>query len=180
MPRALLIIDIQQDYFPGGAFPLAGPEAAARAAAGLLERFRGAGEPVIHVQHLDDDPDGDFLVRGTAGAEIHPDVAPRDGELLIEKAAPNAFLHTDLERELRSRGIDELVVGGMMSSMCVDASVRAAADLGFAVTVVPDACAAPDLEYDGTRVPGPAVHAAFMAALGSAYATLTSSTELDG
>lgn len=176
--RALLIIDIQQDYFPGGAFPLAGPEAAADAAGELLARFRAAGEPVVHVQHLDDDPDGGFLVRGTPGAEINAAVAPREGETLIEKAAPNAFLDTTLEAELRAQGISELVVAGMMSSMCVDATVRAAADKGLAVTVVHDACAAPDLAFEGTTVPGASVHAAFMAALGSAYASVVAAADV--
>jgi nicotinamidase-related amidase len=66
----------------------------------------------------------------------------------------------------------------MMSSMCVDATVRAGADLGFGMTVVHDGCAAPDLEFGGTTVPGRSVHAAFMAALGSGYATLASSDEV--
>jgi nicotinamidase-related amidase len=66
----------------------------------------------------------------------------------------------------------------MMSSMCVDATVRAGADLGFGMTVIHDACAAPDLEFGGTQVPGPTVHAAFMAALGDGYATLVSSDDV--
>ena len=140
--RALLIIDIQRDYFPGGAYPLAGPEEAAAAARRVLDRFRGDGEPVI------------------------------------EKSEANGFLGTPLEDRLRSDGIDELVVAGMMSSMCVDATVRAAADKGFAVTVVHDACAAPDLEFEGATIPGASVHGAFMAALGQGYATVVSSTEL--
>ena len=174
MTRALVIIDIQRDYFPGGAFPLVGPEAAADAAARVLAQFRTAGEPVLHLQHLGT-ADGGFLVDGTYGAEIHPAVAPTAGELVIPKDAPNGFLGTALEQQLRSRGIDELVVAGMMSSMCVDATVRAAVDLGFEATIVHDACAAPDLEFGGTHVPGASVHASFMAALGSAYATLVAS-----
>ncbi len=177
MPRGLLIIDVQRDYFPGGAFPLSEPEAAAEAAGRVLQHFRDAGEPVVHVQHQGA-PEGGFLVRGTPGTAFHPAVEPAEGELVVEKAAPNSFLGTELEAELRAQGIDELVVAGMMSSMCVDATVRAAKDKGFGVTVVHDACAAPGLEFGGTEVPGPAVHASFMAALGSAYATLASSAEL--
>ena len=115
---------------------------------------------------------------GTEGIEIHPEVAPADGELVLEKTSPNSFLDTPLERELRERDTDDLVVVGMMSSMCVDATVRAAADLGFSPTVVHDACAAPDLEFDGVQVPGAAVHAAFMAALADGYAEVTSAAEL--
>ena len=178
MARGLLIVDIQRDYFPGGAHPLVEPEAAAEAAQRVLEAFRSGGEPIVHVQHVWDSPDATFMRPGTDGVEIHPAVAPADGEPVIEKAAPNSFVGTGLEDELRSRGIDELVVAGMMSSMCVDATVRAAVDLGFGATVVHDGCAAPDLAFGEVKVPGAAVHAAFMAALSDGYATVVSSKEL--
>ena len=178
MSRALLIVDIQNDYFPGGAHPLHEPEAAAAAARSVLDRFRAGAEPVIHVRHVWDEPDAPFMRPGTAGVEIHESVAPAAGEPVIEKDAPNAFLRTELERELRERGVEELVVCGMMTSMCVDATVRAAADLGFTVTLVHDACAAPALSFGGTDVPAPAVGAAFIAALGEGYATLAGAAEL--
>jgi len=176
--RGLLIIDIQRDYFPGGAFPLVGPEAAADAARRVLDAFRERGEPVVHLQHVWDAPDATFMRPGTDGVEIHPAVAPTDGERVIQKAEPNGFLGTPLQDELRAAGIDELVVAGMMSSMCVDATVRAGADLGFGMTVVHDGCAAPDLDFEGTAIPGPLVHGAFMAALGDGYATLVASDEV--
>jgi nicotinamidase-related amidase len=178
--RTLLIIDIQRDYFPGGAYPLVEPEAAAEAARSVLDSFRAAGDPVIHMKHVWDAPDAEFMRPGTEGIEIHPAVEPADGELVVEKASPNSFVDTRLEEELRERGTEGLVVAGMMSSMCVDATVRAAADLGFSPTVVHDACAAPDLEFNGVDVPGAAVHAAFMAALADSYAEVTSAAELLG
>jgi nicotinamidase-related amidase len=178
--RGLLIIDIQRDYFPGGAFPLVEPEAAAEAARRALDTFRAGGEPVVHLQHIWDAPDAPFFRAGTDGIDIHPLVAPSEGETLITKDEPNGFLGTNLEDKLRAEGIDQLVVAGMMSSMCVDATVRAGADLGFGMTVIHDGCAAPNLEFGGTTVSGPSVHAAFMAALGSGYATLVSSEEVEG
>jgi len=178
MTRALLIIDIQRDYFPGGAYPLVEPEAAAGAARSVLDAFRDAGEPVVHLKHVWDEPEATFMRPGTEGVEIHPLVEPAEGEPVIEKAAPNGFVDTGLEERLRAAGIDSLVVAGMMSSMCVDATVRAAADLGFDVTVVHDACAAPDLSFEGREIPGAAVHGAFMAALGDGYATLAASGDL--
>ncbi len=179
-PRTLLIIDIQRDYFPGGAYPLVEPEAAAEAARRVLDSFRDAGDPVIHMKHVWDAPEAEFMRPGTDGIEIHPTVAPADGELVLEKTSPNAFVETPLEEELRQRDPGQLVVAGMMSSMCVDATVRAAADLGFSATVVHDACAAPDLEFNGVDVPGAAVHAAFMAALADGYAEVTSANQLLG
>ncbi len=178
MPRALLIIDIQNDYFPDGAMPLVGPEPAARAAASVLARFRQDGEPVIHVQHVWDDDEATFMRPGTPGVEIHPLVTPAAGEPVIQKAYPNSFRETGLAAVLS--GIDELVVVGMMTSMCVDATVRAANDLGYAVTVVADACAAPDLEFDGRTVAGADVHAAFLAALADSYATVLKARDLVG
>jgi nicotinamidase-related amidase len=176
--KTLLIIDIQRDYFPGGAYPLVEPEAAAESARKVLDSFRAANQPIIHMKHVWDAPDAEFMRPGTEGIEIHPTVEPADGELVLEKTAPNSFLDTSLEEELRRRNTTDLVVAGMMSSMCVDATVRAAADLGFSPTVVHDACAAPDLQFNGVEVPGATVHAAFMAALADGYAELTSAAEL--
>jgi nicotinamidase-related amidase len=178
MPRAFLVIDIQRDYFPGGAYPLVEPEAAADAARRVLDHFRTGGEPVVHLKHVWDAPDAPFMRPGTDGIEIHDAVAPADGEPVIEKTEPNGFLGTRLEEHLRDGGVDELVVAGMMSSMCVDATVRSAAERGFTVTVVHDACAAPDLEFGGAPIPGASVHGAFMAARGDGYATLVSSDDV--
>lgn len=177
MSRALVIVDIQRDYFPGGRMPLHEPEAAAAKAGQVLEAFRASGEPVVHMQHLSR-AGGGFLEEGTEGAEIMAPVTPRDGEAVISKRAPNSFLGTDLEQHLRDLAVDEVVVAGMMTSMCVDATTRAGADLGFKMTLVPDACAAPPLEYGGRQVPAEDVHASFVAALGQFYATVTPADEL--
>jgi nicotinamidase-related amidase len=178
VPRALLLVDIQRDYFPGGAYPLVGSDAAADAAAGALARFRTNAEPVIHVQHVWDAPDAPFFRPDSPGVAHDPRVAPAGDEPLIVKAKPNAFLDTELDSRLRASGIDELVIVGMMTSMCVDATVRAAVDLGFSATVLGDCCAAPDLEYAGVQVPGAQVHAAFLAALADGYASVIDAASL--
>ena len=178
--QALIIVDIQKDYFPGGANPLHEPEQAVAAARRVLDHFRSTGESVLHIQHVWDAPDALFMRPGTEGVEIHGGVAPLPGETVIQKDAPNAFLRTSLERELRERAVDALVVCGMMTSMCVDATVRAAADLGFTVTVIHDACAAPALSFGGIEVPAPSVHAAFLGALAQGYATVVSAAETTG
>jgi nicotinamidase-related amidase len=185
MARAtLLLIDIQNDYFPGGAFPLVGPEAAARNARVLLDAFRAAGLPVVHVQHGATDPDATFLRAGSPGADLHPLVAALDGEAIVPKQHPNSFLETDLAEVLTTAGTERLVVAGMMSSMCVDATVRAALDLGIPVVLAHDACAAPDLTFDGREIAGHQVHTAFMAALSGAGAETAGSSaiarEFDG
>ena len=84
MSRGLLIVDIQRDYFPGGEHPLVEPEAAAEAASRVLASFREAGDPVVHLKHVWDEPDATYLRPGTDGVEIHPAVEPADGETVIE------------------------------------------------------------------------------------------------
>ncbi len=173
MSRLLVIVDIQNDYFPGGAYPLVGTEAAAERASELLAHFRASGEPIVHVQHVSDAPDATFMRPGTRGVEINEAVAPLADEPVLLKGSPNAFLGTELEQRIRDASVDEVVVVGMMTSMCVDSTVRAAADLGFSVTVASDACAAPDLSFGDARIAGDVVHAAFLAALSDGFATVT-------
>ena len=178
MPRALVVVDIQNDYFAGGANPLVGPEAAAENARRLVDAFRGQGRPVLHMQHVWDDPEATFMRPGTPGVEINATVAPLPGEQVLRKAHPNSFLDTPLQQTLRDLGVDHVVVCGMMTSMCVDATVRAASDLGFETTVVHDACATCDLEFEGETIPARQVHGAFLAALGDGYATIVATSDL--
>src|SRR3954463_13730009 len=128
--RALVLIDLQNDYFPGGTMALEGPAAAAANAAGALEKGLIRGWPVFHVRHLSVRPGATFFVPGTRGADIHASVAPRPGEPVIEKNFPNSFRGTNLEQRLKDLNVKNLVVAGMMTHMCVDATVRHAADLG--------------------------------------------------
>ncbi|MGH8681985.1 MAG: cysteine hydrolase family protein [Burkholderiales bacterium] len=174
MTTALLLVDIQNDYFPGGAMALERMDAAAANAARLLAAFRERGQPAFHVRHLSVRPGATFFVPGTPGAEIHPAVAPRAGEPLVEKNFPNSFRGTDLEQRLRAAAVDGVVIAGAMSHMCIDATTRAAFDHGFKCTVAEDACATRALEFGGRSLPAGDVHAAFMAALAVPYAKITS------
>jgi nicotinamidase-related amidase len=175
---ALLVIDIQAFYFPGGMVPLVAPEAASANARRLVELFRATGRPVIHVQHLPKDVTAPDPIGIDPQYRIHPDVLPRDGEVVIGKHHANSFRDTELLTTLRSLGVTRLVVCGMQTHMCVEAAVRAAADLGFEVIVARDACATRALTHDGVEVPAPQVHAAALAAMASSYATAVSTAEL--
>ena len=178
MARALVVVDIQNDYFPGGANPLDGPEAAAGNARTLLDAFRASGEQIVHVKHIWDEPDALYLRPGTPGGEIHDAVRPEDGETVVEKAFPNAFLETPLAAQLKAAGADRLVICGMMTAMCVDATVRAAVDLGYEVAVAHDACATMALEFGNRRIAAADVHAAFLAALADGYAAVEPTADL--
>lgn len=177
MTTALLLIDIQNDYFTGGRMELVGMAEAAAKAAGLLARFRDDGRPIFHVQHLAKDADIGFFTPGTEGCEINQAVTPSASEPVIEKNAPNSFIGTDLEQRLRDAGANHLVIVGAMSHMCIDATVRSAAEKGFNCTVARDACATADMTFEGEVVPARQVHAAFMGALGQAYARVVTAHE---
>ncbi len=175
---ALLVIDVQAFYFPGGKIPLVEPEKASANARQLVELFRAAGRPVIHVQHLPKDVTAPNPTGIDPQYRIHPDVLPRVGEVVIGKHHANSFRDTELLTTLRSLGVTRLVVCGMQTHMCVEAAVRAAADLGFEVIVARDACATRPLTHDGVEVPAAQVHAAALAAMASSYATVESTAEL--
>jgi nicotinamidase-related amidase len=173
MNTALLIIDIQKDYFPGGKMELVEPLAAAQKAYALLQCFREHGGHHIHIQHISKSPKATFFISGDRGTDIHDSVAHFEGEPIIYKHHPNAFRETTLLETLREWQVERLVICGMMTHMCVDATVRAAADLGFEVILVSDACATRDLEFEGVQVPAAQVQAAFLAALKSYASVLT-------
>jgi nicotinamidase-related amidase len=167
MKTALLIIDIQKDYFEGGKFPLVNPLAAAKKAYELLQCFRESGWDHVHIQHISLKPDAAFFVKGDSGSDIHDSVAHFEGEPIVYKHHPNSFLETKLLDMLKEWEIERVVVTGMMTHMCVDATARAAADLGFQVIVAEDACATRDLQYGDTAIPADLVHKSFLAALKS-------------
>src|ERR1700733_3573504 len=176
MADALVVIDIQNEYFPGGALPLPDAEGAAGRARDAIEAARAPGMQVIHIRH--EEPLSDqFFVPGSRGAETNETVAPAEGEAVIVKNYPNSFLQTDLSERLESSGASRVAFCGMMTSMCVDATVRAAADLGLKPGLIDDACAAPDLEHRGRQVSADSVHAAFCAALGDEIATVLGTTD---
>ena len=170
MKTALLIVDIQNDYFPGGTMELAGSDAASLRAKAALDFFRDHRLPVIHIQHISTRPGATFFLPDTAGAGIHANVRPLAGESVFQKNFPNAFRNTPLLDHLKREQIGSLVIAGMMTSMCIDATVRAAFDHGFQNIVLHDACATRALSFDGRSVPAGQVHAAFLAALGAVYA----------
>jgi len=167
---ALLIVDIQNDYFPGGAMELVGSPGAAERAAELLRAFREKGAPVVHMQHVSLRPGATFFRPDTEGVKIHPSVAPLASETVFTKHFPNSFRETPLLDHLRGQGIDRLVIAGMMTHMCIDTTTRAAADLGFECLLAHDACATRDLAFGGAKVAAKDVHTAFVAALNGLFA----------
>ncbi len=145
--KALLIIDIQDFYFPGGKSALVEPEKAAANAALLLDNFRREKMTVIHVRH-----------NSEPGGKINDIVKPRQGEKIISKDAVNCFVGTDLLDYLRTNNTDTLIICGMQTHMCVEAAVRAASDYGFKCILIHDACATKDLTFGDKTIKAEDVH----------------------
>ncbi|KEQ15109.1 cysteine hydrolase family protein [Endozoicomonas numazuensis] len=175
--RALVIIDLQNDYYPGGLWSLYNIEQASKNARSVLESVRNSGDLVIHVRHEFEDNNAPFFLPDSEGAAIHADVMPLDNEPVVLKHAVNAFHQTNLKALLDEHDIKELVLVGAMSHICIDAATRAAADYGYKVTLIEDACASKDVEFDGKSVKAEDVHTAFMSALSFGYADVVSTRE---
>ncbi|MGE8497958.1 MAG: cysteine hydrolase family protein [Pseudomonas sp.] len=174
---ALIVVDIQNDYFPGGLWTLSKVEAAAAKAAEVIAAFRASGDLVVHIRHEFTSNDAPFFRPGSEGAKLHPSVINKPEEPVVLKHYINSFRETELKPVLDQHGIDTVVVVGNMSHMCVDGITRAAVDFGYNTTVLHDACATLDLEFNGVKVPAEYVHAAFMAALSFGYAPVISTAD---
>ena len=178
MSTALIIVDIQNDYFPNGKMELSNPGKAAANAAKILDWFRQNNKDnIFHVQHIASNPEAGFFLPNTEGAKINEAVLPSKHENIIVKNFPNSFLKTDLESKLREKGVTKVVIAGMMTHMCIDATVRAAVDLGFETTLIEDACATKELSYQDKVVSAEQVHTAFISALNGIYANVISAED---
>ena len=177
MKTGLILVDIQNDYFPGGQMELVGMEQAGLKAKELLDSYRNNGWSTFHIQHHSVGKNATFFIPDTQGVELHDYIRPLDTETVIQKYYPNSFRETSLLDELKKTDIDGVVICGAMSHMCIDATTRAAADFGFKCTVIHDACATKDLAFQDNTIPAEEVHGSFMAALGSAYAKVLSIEE---
>lgn len=171
---AVVTIDYQMDYFPGGRFPLWRAGKAIRRAGAVLAEARRLGICIFHVRHESLASDAAFLARGTSGTSLHPALGvPEDGsEPIILKHTPDAFLNTDLKSMLSSKGVQRVLWMGMISWMCVDTTVRSATANGFENYLVQDACASGWLRHGRFPIFPWTSHRAFMAAIGSHFATL--------
>lgn len=164
MKEGLLLVDVQNEYFPNGKLALPDIEPALHQIGQLLDHFRATGAPVLHLQHVSLDPEAPFAAN-SPGWELHERVRPELGEAVIAKYSPNGFSQSWLLAALQQAQVSELVVAGAMTQHCIDSTVRSALDFGFRVSVAADACAAGVVEWDGQAIAASQVHRTFLAAL---------------
>jgi len=177
MKTGLLLVDLQNDYFPGGRMELVGIREASAKAKDLLAFFREKHWPTFHIQHISTQKGATFFLPNTDGVEIHESIRPFLQDRVIQKHYPNSFRETDLTENLKNANIKRVVICGAMSHMCIDATTRAASDSGFNCVVIQDGCATRNLEFEGKTITAEDVHGSFMSALGSAYAKVLSLDE---
>ncbi|OKO78114.1 cysteine hydrolase family protein [Bradyrhizobium sp. NAS96.2] len=166
----LVLIDIQNEYLAG---PLALPDAnpAIARATALLNRARESGAKIIHIAHKG--APGSLFDRSAERGAIVAPLAPRPGELVIEKQLPNAFAGTELNAQLAATGRKELVLAGFMTHMCVSSTARAALDLGFRTTIDAESCATRDLpDGKGGTIAARLIHDVALAELSDRFAII--------
>jgi nicotinamidase-related amidase len=169
MNTGLVLIDVQNDYFPKGQRELEGSIEASLQAKKILDFFRQKRWPIFHVQHISKGPQATVFVPHTEGAHLHSNVQPLGSEPVIQKHHVNCFRETPLLDLLRKDQVTRLVILGMMTHMCVHAAVRAAFDFGFECVILQNACATRSLSFHGQDIPAAQVHGAFLAALSGIY-----------
>lgn len=165
MTQGLLIIDVQNDYFAGGKMTLNGADEALRNINLLENQFIDEKLPIIYIQHIKHQKNADFFEQGTSGAELHPKLKVDDASIIIEKHFPNSFLDTTLAQELKKNKIDQLIICGMMTHMCIRATTPVAATLGYKPIVIEDATATKDLLVDGKLISAKEVQAKIISEL---------------
>lgn len=178
MNTALLLIEYQNDYFPNGRMPLEKSTEACQKAQEALQIYRAKQLQVVHIQHISTRPDAMHFLPCTKGVEFHSTVQPLKNEVVIKKHYPNSFKDTTLLNHLNKNRIHHLIIAGMMTHAAIDATVRAAYDSGFSCTVLHDACATKNLEFNNMIIPAQSVQNAFMAALQPLYANVMSVKDL--
>jgi nicotinamidase-related amidase len=171
--RAVLIpVDMQQ-AFDGPGWPRRWNQALDANGLRLLQAWRGAGFPIVHVRHDSIEP-GSTLRFGEKGNLPRPGFEPREGEPFVAKSVNAAFIGTDLDLRLRRLGVDTLVVFGLTTDMCVSTTIRVGANMGYRAVMVADACDCFDLpDGQGGTIPAEEVHRAHVASLAYDFAQVT-------
>lgn len=176
MKQALLIIDVQNDYFPNQKMELAKADIAVENINKLEDKFLHDGNPIIYIQHIKNVQNADFFGVGTFGAELHQKLKFNDKSIIIEKHYPNSFFETNLLQQLKKLQVDQLVITGMMTHMCVDSTTRAAKEFNFNPILIGDATATKDLSFSDRKISAEKVQLSFLSALQN-FATVIKTNE---
>lgn len=176
MKKALIVIDLQNDYFYGGNMELVNIDAVLKKTNILIQYARKRQYKIFIIQHFAEEG-ASFFTPKTKGVEINKDLDIQSG-IIISKNYPNSFRETKLHKELQANNIEDIIVCGAMSHMCIDTTVRAGFDLGYKIELASDACATRDLQFKDDIIKAKDVHNSFMSALGSAFCEVKETNEI--
>lgn len=176
--RALIVIDVQNEYFDG-ALPISDPppEVSLANVGRAMDAATEANVPVIVVRHGTTDPDSPIFKEGSHEWELHPEIDRRSRDHLVEKTFPGSFTGTSLESILTAAEIDTVAIAGYMTHMCVDTTSRQAAHRGLAVEILSDATGTLALENSGGSAGGEELHRATLVAQGQFFADVVTTTD---
>lgn len=176
MKQGLLVIDVQNDYFPDGKMSLFNSEGALNKINQLEEHFLARNLPIIYIQHIKHVKNASFFEANAYGSELHSSLKIKSNSIIVEKHFPNSFYKTNLKSILYSLGIEQLIICGMMTHMCIDSTTRASKELQFNPILITDATATKDLKIGNELINANAVQRGFLAALTN-FATLYSTDD---
>jgi len=159
--RALLLIDVQNEYFTGK-LPISYPRGSLERIVAAMDAAQAHGVPVVAIQHAAPQPDSTVFRKGSKEWELHPEVAARPHDVLIHKSLPGSFTGTQLESWLRERGVASVVIAGYMTQMCCDTTARQAMHMGFGVEFLSDATGTLNIRNEAGEVSGEELHRAIL------------------
>ena len=174
--RALLVIDVQNEYFAGGALPVTHPSDSLPRILEAMDVASKAGIPVVVVRHSEPATEDAFQA-GTEAWQLRPEVEGRHRDHLVDKRLPGSFTNTDLEAFLRGRGVDTVVISGYMTQMCCDTTARQAAHMGLGVEFLSDATGTLDIENEAGRIDAEELHRSVLVTQQSGFARVVSTGE---
>lgn len=177
MKKALIVIDLQNDYFPGGKMELDNTSEVLKNTNTLIQYARKKEYKIYFIQHIAIKENAPFFLPDTKGAELHEKLDIQNDAVIV-KNYPNSFQKTTLEKELLKENIKDLIICGAMTHMCIDTTVRAAFDLGYKSTVVSDCCATKELKFEEKIIKSEDVQNSFLAALNGTFCDIYNTNDL--
>lgn len=176
MNEALLLINIQNDYFPGGKCALKNTEKAFTKIKKLENNFHKDNKPVFYIKHISNGTTP-FFFENTTGINLYHELSPQRNDEIIIKHEPDSFYKTDLQTKLKAHNINKLTISGWMTQMCLDTTVRSAYAKGYAINVIGDSCTTKDLSFNDEIISADMVNKAFLSALNSKFSKVINTDE---
>jgi len=177
MKKALIVIDLQNDYFEGGNMALQNIDEVLKNTNKLIQFARKEKYKIYFIQHIAIKEGATFFVPNTKGVKLHKDLDIQN-DVIIEKNYPNSFRDTILQKELEKENINDLIICGAMTHMCIDTTVRASFDLGYKCELISEACATKDLVFKDEIIKAEDVHKSYMSALGAVFCEVKNIDEI--